>query len=217
MKRLVGTLCGIISAALFGLGGILAQPLLSEQVLTPQQIVLLRLLIGGAMLLLYRNLFFKQARKSTKKIWTHWRILTRIMIYGIAGLCTAQIAFFSAINYSNAAVATVFQSTSPFILLVFTALKAKRLPSLLAGMSLISALMGIWLIVESGFKTGLIKPEAIIFGLIAAIGVILYTKLPVPLLNQIAAVDILGWALVIGGVIALIHTPLPNLVRFSKT
>ncbi|WP_459520282.1 EamA family transporter [Lactiplantibacillus plantarum] len=216
MKRLVGTLCGIISAALFGLGGILAQPLLSEQVLTPQQIVLLRLLIGGAMLLLYRNLFFKQARKSTKKIWTHWRILTRIMIYGIAGLCTAQIAFFSAINYSNAAVATVFQSTSPFILLVFTALKAKRLPSLLAGMSLISALMGIWLIVESGFKTGLIKPEAIIFGLIAAIGVILYTKLPVPLLNQIAAVDILGWALVIGGVIALIHTPLPNLVRFSK-
>lgn len=202
MKRLVGTLCGIISAALFGLGGILAQPLLSEQVLTPQQIVLLRLLIGGAMLLLYRNLFFKQARKSTKKIWTHWRILTRIMIYGIAGLCTAQIAFFSAINYSNAAVATVFQSTSPFILLVFTALKAKRLPSLLAGMSLISALMGIWLIVESGFKTGLIKPEAIIFGLIAAIGVILYTKLPVPLLNQIAAVDILGWALVIGGVIA---------------
>ncbi|MHC6161664.1 EamA family transporter [Lactiplantibacillus plantarum] len=32
-----------------------------------------------------------------------------------------------------------------------------------------------------------------------------------------AAVDILGWALVIGGVIALIHTPLPNLVRFSKT
>ena len=217
MKRLVGTLCGIISAALFGLGGILAQPLLSEQVLTPQQIVLLRLLIGGAMLLLYRNLFFKQARKSTKKIWTHWRILTRIMIYGIAGLCTAQIAFFSAINYSNAAVATVFQSTSPFILLVFTALKAKKLPSLLAGMSLISALMGIWLIVESGFKTGLIKPEAIIFGLIAAIGVILYTKLPVPLLNQIAAVDILGWALVIGGVIALIHTPLPNLVRFSKT
>ncbi|MDO8193900.1 DMT family transporter [Lactiplantibacillus plantarum] len=170
MKRLVGTLCGIISAALFGLGGILAQPLLSEQVLTPQQIVLLRLLIGGAMLLLYRNLFFKQARKSTKKIWTHWRILTQIMIYGIAGLCTAQIAFFSAINYSNAAVATVFQSTSPFILLVFTALKAKRLPSLLAGMSLISALMGIWLIVESGFKTGLIKPEAIIFGLIAAIG-----------------------------------------------
>ncbi|WP_436653274.1 hypothetical protein [Lactiplantibacillus plantarum] len=98
MKRLVGTLCGIISAALFGLGGILAQPLLSEQVLTPQQIVLLRLLIGGAMLLLYRNLFFKQARKSTKKIWTHWRILTRIMIYGIAGLCTAQIAFFSATN-----------------------------------------------------------------------------------------------------------------------
>lgn len=94
MKRLVGTLCGIISAALFGLGGILAQPLLSEQVLTPQQIVLLRLLIGGAMLLLYRNLFFKQARKSTKEIWTHWRILTRIMIYGIAGLCTAQIALF---------------------------------------------------------------------------------------------------------------------------
>ena len=38
MKRLVGTLRGIISAALFGLGGILAQPLLSEQVLTPQQI-----------------------------------------------------------------------------------------------------------------------------------------------------------------------------------
>ncbi|WP_353986659.1 hypothetical protein [Lactiplantibacillus plantarum] len=56
MKRLVGTLCGIISAALFGLGGILAQPLLSEQVLTPQQIVLLRLLIGGAMLLLYGRL-----------------------------------------------------------------------------------------------------------------------------------------------------------------
>lgn len=70
MKRLVGTLCGIISAALFGLGGILAQPLLSEQVLTPQQIVLLRLLIGGAMLLLYRNLFFKQARKSTKNLDT---------------------------------------------------------------------------------------------------------------------------------------------------
>ena len=33
MKRLVGTLCGIISAALFGLRGVLAQPLLSQQVL----------------------------------------------------------------------------------------------------------------------------------------------------------------------------------------
>ncbi|MFS1238433.1 EamA family transporter [Lactiplantibacillus plantarum] len=141
---------------------------------------------------------------------TNYDIRHRRLVHGTNCL-------FSAINYSNAAVATVFQSTSPFILLVFTALKAKKLPSLLAGMSLISALMGIWLIVESGFKTGLIKPEAIIFGLIAAIGVILYTKLPVPLLNQIAAVDILGWALVIGGVIALIHTPLPNLVRFSKT
>lgn len=94
MKRLVGTLCGIISAALFGLGGILAQPLLSEQVLTPQQIVLLRLLIGGAMLLLYRNLFFKQARKSTKKIWTHWRILTRIMIYASPACARHKLPFF---------------------------------------------------------------------------------------------------------------------------
>lgn len=67
MKRLVGTLCGIISAALFGLGGILAQPLLSEQVLTPQQIVLLRLLIGGAMLLLYRNLFSSRLEKARKR------------------------------------------------------------------------------------------------------------------------------------------------------
>ncbi|MCF7522377.1 EamA family transporter [Levilactobacillus brevis] len=69
-------------------------------------------------MLLYRNLFFKQARKNTKKIWIHWKVVTRIAIYGIAGLCTAQIAFFSSISFSNAAVATVFQSTSPFILLV---------------------------------------------------------------------------------------------------
>ena len=97
MKRLVGTLCGIISAALFGLGGILTA-LLSEQVLTPQQIVLLRLLIGGAMLLLYRNLFFKQARKSTKKIWTHWRILTRIMIYGIVACARHNCLFLRLIT-----------------------------------------------------------------------------------------------------------------------
>ncbi|WP_087716630.1 EamA family transporter [Levilactobacillus brevis] len=216
MSRLTGTLFGIMSATLFGLGGILSQPLLDSHTLTPQQIVLLRLLIGGILLLLYRNLFFKQARKNTKKIWIHWKVVTRIAIYGIAGLCTAQIAFFSSISFSNAAVATVFQSTSPFILLVLTALKSKRIPGPLAGLSLISALMGIGLIVESGLKAGSINPEAIAFGLIAAIGVILYTDLPVPLLKQFAAIDVLGWALVIGGATALLGTPLPNLSNFSK-
>ncbi|MCF7522378.1 DMT family transporter [Levilactobacillus brevis] len=65
-------------------------------------------------------------------------------------------------------------------------------------------------------KAGSINPEAIAFGLIAAIGVILYTDLPVPLLKQFAAIDVLGWALVIGGATALLGTPLPNLSNFSK-
>lgn len=62
-------------------------------------------------------------------------------------------------------------------------LKVKRFFSLLVGMSLISVLMGIWFIVEFGFKIGLIKLEVIIFGLIVVIGVILYIKLFVLLLN----------------------------------
>ncbi|MDI6667542.1 EamA family transporter [Leuconostoc falkenbergense] len=204
MTSFKSIICGIISATLFGISGILASILFRQAAVAPEWLVGVRMLCAGAVLLCVLTLFTKEAVFS---VWQHTYTALLVVLFGLFGVLLAQSSFFLSVYYGDAATATVLQSLGPAIIVVLMSIYSKRWPSRLEFVAIILALLGVFLLVTNGDITHLkINPRALYWGVISAFGLVGYTLIPKPLLHQTPPLVIVGWGLLIGGLVAnLIH------------
>lgn len=204
MSSFKSIICGIISATLFGISGILASILFRQAAVAPEWLVGVRMLCAGAVLLCMLTLFTKEAVFS---FWQHTYTALLVVLFGLFGVLLAQSSFFLSVYYGDAATATVLQSLGPAIIVVLMSIYSKRWPSRLEFVAIILALLGVFLLVTNGDITHLkINPRALYWGVISAFGLAGYTLIPKPLLHQTPPLVIVGWGLLIGGLVAnLIH------------
>lgn len=140
-------------------------------------------------------------------IWKNKNAMIRLFFFAIAGVMSVQYTYFSAITASNAATGTVLQYTYPILMLLYTSLYMKKMPSTQEIFAIISAFLGIVLISTHGnLHTLSISKAALAWGLSSAVAFVIYTVSPQKLHNHYSIFAVTGWGFLLAGILMCIIT-----------
>ena len=192
-----GFILAITAAILWGISGACAQFVFQQKHIDIEWLVTVRLLVAGALLLLY------SASRPNAQIWHIWktrRSAFDVLVFALFGMLAVQYTYFAAIKYSNAATGTVLQYLGPVFIALYFSILRKRLPSRLEAAAIFFAFLGTLLLVTHGDLSSMkISGLALFWGVSSAIALAFYTIHPVRLLRDNDAANVVGWSMVIGG------------------
>lgn len=146
-SRTKGIVLVIIGAMLWGISGTVAQYLFQKKGISPEWLVVIRLLASGLILLIYDFIIVKQ------DIWAIWKIkhnCLSLIVFSIIGMLGVQYTYFAAIKHGNAATATILQYLSPVIIACYLIIRSKKIPNLQQTTAIILAMVGTFLIITRG-------------------------------------------------------------------
>jgi len=193
-----GIILGILAATLWGISGTSGQFLFQQKAINVEWLITIRLLISGICLLLFANF----NNENLFAIWRNKKDSIQLIIFSIIGMLGVQYTYFAAIKHSNAATATVLQFVGPILIAVYLAIKYKKLPKPIEIIAIILAVAGTFLLVTHGKLNSLsISPLALFLGLASAITLAIYSLQPKQLLTKYNAAVVIGWAMLIGGIV----------------
>ncbi len=188
----------VLTAAIFwGVSGTVAQYLFQKEHFTVEWLTVTRLLISGVILL-----FISMFKGRILDIWKDKKDAMQIILFGIFGMIGVQFTFFSAIRAGNAATAAILQYTAPAMITFYVAKRENRFPSLQELFAVLLTFLGIFLLATSGDIHHLaISKTALFWGLLSAVALAFYSLQPIQLLKKWGATLVVGWGMLIGGVI----------------
>lgn len=200
LLRYKGLIMVLVGATLWGLSGTVAQRLFQDEGFTPGWLVTMRLLVSGILLLITGC--FRKNFHQVFAVWNDPKDRIRLVIFGIIGMLGVQYTFFVAIQTGNAATATLLQYQAPLFIMVYLAIKYNRIPNYQEFIALGFALLGTFLLVTNGSIHQLsVSSASIAWGLSSAIALAFYTLYPSGLLQRWGSEVIIGWGMIIGGIV----------------
>ena len=211
-KRKKGIFLAIAATVFWGFSGNVTQYMFQISDVDALTIVTLRLLISGfiltsfALLSGYKNTFLeifknKDARKN-------------IIIFAIFGMVGTQLTFFSAIENSNAAVATLLQFLSPLFVIFYYIFRKKQLPSKIEVFATFLALIGTFLIITNGSTKGLsVSVTGLTWGILSALAVTFYMIFAKKLFVWSSRVTV-GLSMLLGGILLFILLPNKHFLHY---
>ena len=199
-KRMIrGVLCAVIGGICWGFSGTCGQYLFMNYDITSMWLTCVRLLSSGVILCL---MALPQHKQAMVGIWKdgHDRIL--LVLFALLGPTLCQYAYMTGISYSNAATITVLQTLNLVFIMLIVCLQTRRRPDVRDRVALVLALVGTYLLATGGDPRHMvISTGGLVWGLIQAGAVTCYTLLPRPLLSKWGRPVVMGWAMLIGGVV----------------
>lgn len=191
----------------WGGSGVAAQFLLQDRGMTADYLTAIRTLTAGLILLLIDRFVYGN---NITNIWQDKASRYRLLFFGIFGMMAVQYTYFAAIAYSNAPTGTIIQYLMPVVILLWVALRERKLPQPGQVVCAILAILGTALLVTHGSLTTLsISEKALFWGILSALAAACYTVSPRWLLMRWPSAQVVGWAMLIGGAaISLIYPPL---------
>lgn len=199
MKRntLKGILFALIAGICWGFSGTVGQYLFTRTTMNSGWLTTVRLLSAGLILLVLTAL---RDPKALTAVWKDRKDAVQLIFFGIAGLMTVQYGYMQAIYYSDSGTATAVQYTGEAMLLVYTCVTLRRLPRLSEALGLFLALFGIFLLATHGsFSNMVLSAGGLIWGLIAAVALVVYTVTPGRLIQKYGNSVITAYGMLIGG------------------
>ncbi|MCI0766184.1 DMT family transporter [Bacillus sp. TL12] len=213
-NRRLGLIMIITGATLWGLSGPMIQWLFQHTKVSSIDFLVIRLLLAGVFILSF--LLIK--RQNIFRIWQQPRHLLQLIIFSILGMLGAQYAFIETVHISNAVTATLFQFLGPVLITIYVAMQHKQLPSTMQVLAIVAALTGTYFIITNGSVQNIVlSKEAILFGLLTAIGFAFYTLHPASLIKQWGTTLIIGWGMLIGGIALFIYNRSFEWKQLSQT
>lgn len=196
--QLKGYLMTISAGFMWGFSDSCGQYLFSRYDLSTAWLTVLRMIIAGTLLSAI-NLMRHPA--ESRAIFSDKKDTLQLLAFGVLGLMLSQFTTFQAIRFSNAGTATVLQSLSPAIILIFTCLAGRRLPRGIEALAVFLAVLGTWLL-ATHCKPGTmaLSPSGLVWGLLSASTAALYTLVSRRLVNKYGAKLITGYGLLAGGI-----------------
>lgn len=144
-------------------------------------------------------------RRELLGILSHWKDRMMLVVFGVCGLMVSQYTYLTAIQYSNSGTATVLQYIGPVLIMAVTCVRTWQLPNRIEVAAIVLTLLGVALLATHGDPSSLvISPKGLTWGLLAAVGFLLYTTLPVGLMQRWGNLAVTGGAMMIGGVMLLV-------------
>ena len=209
-----GMLSTFVGGTLWGINGVMGNYLfLNKNVITPW-LIPYRLILAGFLLLGY--LYYKKGTKIFD-VLKNPKDLFQIVLFGLIGMLGTQYTYFSAIQFSNAAIATVLTYFGPTLVLIYMCLREKRKPLKYEIVSICLSSFGVFLLATHGDITSLqISFKALFWGILSALSVVFYTVQPESLLKKYGASIVVAWGMMIGGIfIAFVTKPWNISVTFD--
>ena len=194
-----GVLFTVVGALLWGVSGTSGQFLLQHRGLTSGWLVAVRMLMAGLILLM---LCYKKEEGAIFRVWKDKRDRLDMFLFAALGLSFCQYTYFATISHSNAGTATVLQFLAPVLIMVYLSFKNSRLPRPAEMTAIIFAVAGIFLLATHGrFDSLSTSKEALTYGLLSAVAVVIYNLQPVRLIKTYGTLLSLGWGMLIGGIL----------------
>ena len=201
-----GMLSTFVGGTLWGINGVMGNYLFLNKNVTTPWLIPYRLILAGFLLLGY--LYYKKGSKIFD-ILKNPKDLLQIVLFGLIGMLGTQYTYFSAIQFSNAAIATVLTYFGPTLVLIYMCLREKRKPLKYEIVSICLSSFGVFLLATHGDITSLqISFKALVWGILSALSVVFYTVQPESLLKKYGASIVVAWGMMIGGIfIAFVTKP----------
>ena len=201
-----GMLSTFVGGTLWGINGVMGNYLFLNKNVTTPWLMPYRLILAGFLLLSY--LYYKKGSKIFD-ILKNPKDLLQIVLFGFIGMLGTQYTYFSAIQFSNAAIATVLTYFGPTLVLIYMCLREKRKPLKYEIVSICLSSFGVFLLATHGDITSLqISFKALVWGILSALSVVFYTVQPESLLKKYGASIVVAWGMMIGGIfIAFVTKP----------
>ena len=195
--RVKGMLLVSCGAILWGGSGVAAQFVLQNKEFSAEWLVIVRMLLSGIILLALDGLTHFGDIFS---IWKNRHDALQLIAFALIGMLGVQYTFFAAIKAGNAATATILQYLMPIVIVGWTALHTRRLPSLRELLCVLFAMLGTALLVTHGNLSSLaIAPMALFWGILSAFAAAFYTMQPKYLLSHWRSPLVIGWGMLLGG------------------
>ncbi len=209
-----GMLSTFVGGTLWGINGVMGNYLFLNKNVTTPWLIPYRLILAGFLLLGY--LYYKKGSKIFD-VLKNPKDLFQIVLFGFIGMLGTQYTYFSAIQFSNAAIATVLTYFGPTLVLIYMCLREKRKPLKYEIVSICLSSFGVFLLATHGDITSLqISFKALFWGILSALSVVFYTVQPESLLKKYGASIVVAWGMMIGGIfIAFVAKPWNISVTFD--
>ena len=215
-QRNKGLLMVIAGAAMWGGSGVAGQYLLQDCGVSTGWLVVTRMLLAGLILL---GLDALCHRDGIFVIWRDRKDVRELLIFSIAGMLAVQYTYFACIKAGSAAAATVLQYLMPIVIILYTAAATRRMPRRIEILCVALAVGGTFLLVTHGSMDTLSVPwDAVCWGLSSAVAAAVYTMTPKRLIRKWRATLVVGWGMLIGGVVlAVCFPPWQAEIRWTMT
>ena len=202
-KQLKGSLITILGGACWGFSGACGQFLFNNYTLDPIDLTAIRMISAGILLTFY-NLFTQ--KKVALNIFKSKKDVLHLLAFGLLGLIPSQFTYLTAIKYSNAGTATVLEYTGPVLIMIYVSIKTLKWPKRKEVMAVFLAILGTFLLATGGNVHNMVlSKEGLIWGLLSAVCVALYTLIPGELVKKWGSLIVTGYSMLIsGGVISLV-------------
>lgn len=194
----------VIGTILWGTSGVISQHLFTDKMFTAEWFVTARLICSGIILLIIDAILHKG------DIFSIWMTKDKLalIIFGIFGMLGVQYTYFGTIVHSNAATATILQYLMPIFIVFYLLITTHRIPRKLELFSIFLAMLGTFLLVTKGqFDVLAISPTALIWGLTSAGFSAFYTLQPRQIIKRWRSTLVIGWGMLIGGLIMCFYQP----------
>lgn len=205
-KRTLGFLLVILGASFWGIGGTVAQRLFQQDNLEVGWLVSSRLLLAGLLLIaIYR---MTHRHESIFVIWRTKQNAFRQILFSLLGMLAVQYTYMMSIAIGNSAVATLLQYLAPLFIMAYYFLTRQSPLTKQDGIAVSLTLVGTFLLLTNGsFSTLSVPLMAVLWGILSGISVAFYTIYAIPLLQQFHSLLVVGWSMIIGGIVMSIAHP----------
>ena len=210
MKRyeIIGVLLTLLGAVLWGVSGASVQFLSNFRDMNLEWLVTMRLITAGLLTVLYA--WFKYGN-SIFNVFRSLKDTVGLIIFGVFGMALCQYTYFKSIALAGAGIATVLQYLAPSMIIIYLLARYGKRPSKGKIVSVILALVGtICLMGNDGLSIESFPLTVLVWGLLSAVGVAVYSLSPVDLLYKYGTLPIVGFGMLLSGIVAAILFHQPN-------
>jgi len=191
-KRTLGFLLVILGASFWGIGGTVAQRLFQQEQIAVEWLVSSRLLLSGLLLIGIYKITHRHG--SIFVMWRTKQNAMRQLLFSLLGMLAVQYTYMMSISIGNSAVATLLQYLAPLFIMAYYLISKQSPLTKQDSIAVTLTLVGTFLLLTNGsFST---------------LSVAFYTLYAVPLLQQFHSLLVVGWSMIIGGIVmSFFHQP----------
>lgn len=202
MKRyeIIGIILTLLGATLWGVSGTSVQFIGNFRNMNLEWLLTMRLITAGLLTVLYG--WIRQGN-AIFNVFRNWRDTLGLVVFGVFGMALCQYTYFRSIVIAGAGIATVLQYLAPSMIIIYLLMRYGKRPSTGEIISVILALVGtICLMGNNGFSFESFRSDVLFWGLLSAVGVAVYSVSPVRLLATYGTIPIVGFGMLLSGLVA---------------